>query len=86
MPPFAATRNGKGPRLLSAHADASSASQFHVQSDRHSIRSLAESSAAWDLLTSVAPQLSNGLALGAGLESSKNRLRARAGIGIVENA
>ena len=60
---------------------ASPASQFQteMERDRHSTVSLAESSAAWGLLTSVALQPSDGLALGAAGLSSKNLLRARAG-------
>ena len=50
-----------------------------MERDRHSTVSLAESSAAWGLLTSVALQPSDGLALGAAGLSSKNLLRARAG-------
>ena len=77
------TAHSKGPRSRSSCAEARSPqSQFHVQSDRQSIRSLDESSAARYLPTSGALQ-SSRLTLGAGL-SSKNLLRARAGMGILK--
>ena len=50
-----------------------------MERDRHSTCSLAESSAVWGLLMSIALQPSDGLAFGAAGLSSKNLDRARAG-------
>ena len=84
-----AKTDGRHPQRSTARVQASSelrtqmspASQFQteMERDRHSTCSLAESSAAWGLLMSVALQPSDGLALGAAGLSSKNLLRARAG-------
>ena len=81
----ASTRNapqrGSKPLLSCARHCASPASQFQteMERDRHSTCSLAESSAVWGLLMSIALQPSDGLAFGAAGLSSKNLDRARAG-------